>query len=132
MNAQAVNALRRSSSAGWPRLPLTIASVPTVSARAVLRREFGARCGHFIATYSRAKSNQLTWRSARSIDTGRPDSIPNASPRRAACTSSDRKASAKAAVRKVTRCIWPATSQRTRYEVVREPRYTSIFHTLTS
>ena len=132
LNANAVNALRKSSSAGRPRVPLTIASVPNVSARAVLRREFGARWGHFIPAYSRAKSNQLTCRSARSIDTGRPDSTPNASPRRAACTSSDRKASASADVRKVSRCGRPATSQRTRYEVVRDPRYVSIFQTLTS
>jgi len=41
--------------------------VAFVSVRAVLRRELGASCGHFIAAYSWANANQLICRSARSI-----------------------------------------------------------------
>jgi hypothetical protein len=78
------------------RLLVIIASVAFVSARAVLRRELGACCCHFIAAYSWANTSQLTRRSARSIDVGRPVSMRNASPRRVARSSSERNASAKA------------------------------------
>ncbi len=67
-----------------------------------LSREFGAACGHFMATYARAKSYQVRDSLTGAMESGRPVCVSKASPFCAARSSCARKLSASALVRKVS------------------------------
>ena len=85
------------------------------SASAMDLRWFGDASGHFMSMYRQAKSYQVSLETEpRMVLTGRPLSISKASPLRWAATSSDRKLSAAAAVRKTDFHRRPATNQVTR------------------
>src|SRR6266571_4119354 len=78
-------------------------------------RVFGAAEGHFMSMYAMQNASQdRAWRCAI-IAAGRPVSVSNAWPSRAACRSSERKLSAWAFVVRVRdRGLWP-TFHRTSY-----------------
>lgn len=76
------------------------------------------RC-HWASVNCTAKSDQFTALAPDWCESGRPVARLNASPRRVALTSSERKASASAFVSKGARHSLPSSSQRTVWVVLR-------------
>jgi hypothetical protein len=99
----------------------------------MLSRDFAAAPGHFITTYCRTNSSQVAVSFGAIIDSGKPDSMSNASPRLMACIRSDRKLSASARVANVRDFGSVPTSHRVVYDFLRLASVlTWIFRTRTS
>ena len=109
MNAHRLSAVRIKRSSGFPCSVVNSSTVTAAIASAWVRRVVAATLGHFISTNEHACVYHDTFRPARRIDTGLPDSMSNASPLRVAETSSDRKLSANAAVLKGSFHSLPST-----------------------
>ena len=89
--------------------------VASMRASTVDRRELGARVGHLVSMYCSVQSHHEMTLSARACSSrGKPVSMSNGRPRRAAAISSDLRLSARAAVAKVAECRLSPTIQRMR------------------